>query len=246
MPLIKNAQSARLINSAVVLDLGDLDRQAQRILENAKAKARKTLDEAKEKSDKLIANADAVGHAQGLKRGLEEGREQGRKEGHEQAIAELRPQLQQIVESWTAALEQWEASRSEMLLSAKEDALAFAVAMGEKIIFRTIEVDPSIVEDQLADALALLSQPSAVTITVNPADRDLVEEVLPELMRSADACKHASVSNDPEITRGGCIVRTAGGEVDATIETQLDRIVEAVLPWTREEDHASLAEQTSQ
>ncbi len=234
MPLIKNANSAGLIKSAVVLDLGDLDRQAKRIVEQAREQAKTIRDEAKQKADALVAGADAKGYEQGMQRGLTEGKELGRREGREELLDELRPQLEQLIQSWADALNQWDAQRGEMLLSAREDVLAFAVAMAEKIVFRTIEADDSIIEDQLAESLALLSKPSNVAIRINPQDRDLVEEVLPELLRATTDCRHATITDDPTMTRGGCIVRTIGGEVDATIETQLDRIVEAILPWTCE------------
>jgi flagellar biosynthesis/type III secretory pathway protein FliH len=37
-------------------------------------------------------------------------------------------------------------------------------------------------------------------------------------------------SADPNMSRGGVEVRVAEGGVDATIETQMDRIAEALLP----------------
>jgi len=235
MPLIKHANSKPLMTQATVLDLGDLDRQAKRIVESAREKAQAVLDDAQREAQQMIEQADAIGHEQGFQRGKEEGREQGMREGREQVIAELKPQLEQLCQSWTDALSHWETKRNEMLLAAREDVLAFAVAMGEKIVFRTLEVDCSIIEDQLAEALSLLSQPSSVMISINPQDRTLVEEVLPDLLRNASQCKQAIIRDDEAITRGGCVLSTAGGAVDATIETQLDRIVEAILPWMRDE-----------
>lgn len=220
---------------AAVLDLSDLDRQAKRILDDAREKASRIMQQAQQEAEQLIANADAIGHQQGLERGMAEGREQGRREGHEQVIAELKPRIESLMRSWMDALQQWEAERTEMILSAREDALAFAVAMGEKVIFRTVQVDGTIIEDQLAEALSLLSQPSRVAVTINPRDRALAEEVLPELLRSLGESSHATIRDDPSVTPGGCVLRTAGGEVDATLETQLDRIVHAILPWLSQE-----------
>lgn len=238
MPLIKGANSLPLMKGAAVLDLSDLDRQANRMLDDARDKAQQIVDRAQREAKQLVDGADAAGHQQGLERGLAEGREQGRAEGRQQVIAELKPQLQTLIESWTAALKQWETDRAEMLLSAREDVLAFAVAMGEKIIFRTIEVDGTIIEDQLAEALSMLSRPTSVAVTINPLDRNLVEEVLPDMLRTANDCRHVTIRDDQSITPGGCKVTTAGGEVDATIETQLERIVQAILPWMREDDQA--------
>lgn len=236
MALIKGVNAAALLKGAAVLDLSDLDRQAKRILDDARAKAADILEQAQQEAQRLIGEADTVGYQQGLERGLVEGSEQGQREGRQQVITELKPQLESLAASWTAALKQWEADRQEMLLAAREDVLAFAVAMGEKIIFRTVEVDGTIVEDQLAEALSLLSKPSSVVISISPQDRNLVEEVLPDLLSAVHDCEHVTVRDDPSMTPGGCRVGIAGGEIDATIETQLERIVQTILPWMRQEE----------
>ncbi len=79
-------------------------------------------------------------------------------------------------------------------------------------------------------ALTLMGRPSSVTVTVNPSDRPLIEEVLPALTDRLLASAHAAIEEDAAITPGGCIVRTGRGSIDATIDGQLDRIARALLP----------------
>ena len=38
--------------------------------------------------------------------------------------------------------------------------------------------------------------------------------------------RDATVVPDPHITRGGCVIDTVHGQIDARIEPQIDRIVE--------------------
>jgi flagellar assembly protein FliH len=58
-----------------------------------------------------------------------------------------------------------------------------------------------------------------VTVLVNPSDVELVREALPEL----------DVHEERRVSRGGAVVRTSLGEVDASIETKLARAREAML-----------------
>jgi len=43
-------------------------------------------------------------------------------------------------------------------------------------------------------------------------------------------CEHADLREDVAVGRGGCVVRSARGSIDATIETQLERIAATLLP----------------
>lgn len=232
MALIKNSNANRLMKDAVVLDLGDIQRQADAVLDRARREAERILAEARTEAQQLIDGASEAGHEKGFQQGSETGREQGRRDGREEVIESLKPQFEQLIVNWEKALERWEQDREEMLLSAREDVLAFAFALGQKLTHRIIERDPTVVQDQLAEALSLLIRPSAVTITINPADREHVEEVLNHLVTVCGTCEHAELRDDAGVSRGGCILRTSGGEIDATIDTQLDRIAESLLPWT--------------
>lgn len=230
MPLLKQRRSQQLVKDAVVLDLGDIDRQARELLNQARADAAAILHEAKSEADKLIAEAEGVGRSRGMEQGIADGLAQGREQGRQEIIAELKPQLEQMLESWSAALTQWENDRAEMLQQARGDVLSVALEMGRRITLKTIECDPAIVQSQLAEALAMVCRRTAVAIAINPADRPLIEEVLPELLAKSRTCTDASIRDDPDMQRGGCKVITENGEIDASIQTQLDRIVSALIP----------------
>ena len=106
-------------------------------------------------------------------------------------LEELRERLESLLGGWTAALERWENERGCMHAAARHDVLRFAIELAGRIALRTIEGDPSVVVDQVAEALGLLTRPSAVEISVNPEDRPLVEQVLPELTSRLQQCREA-------------------------------------------------------
>ena len=230
MALIKHAKAERMVKSAIVLDLGDLQLQADRIIDQARQQAEPIVSEAEQRAARIDAIAGEKGHADGQAQGFHEGRAQGRQEGRAEVISELKPRLNEIADRWSAALEQWETDRKEMFLSARSDVLRFALAMAEKVVGRIIEVDPSVIERQLAEALLLISRPTSVVVTINPEDRSVVQMVLDEPLARIGLCEHVQLREDPFLTRGGCLVTTAGGSIDASIETQVRRIAEALLP----------------
>jgi flagellar assembly protein FliH len=226
---MKPGHPGSLLRTAVVLDMGDVEAHAQRVLADAHDRAAAMLDEAERKAAHLTANADHIGHAQGHARGLAEGLESGRREGREQALQEGRAELTQLAQRWNDAIVDWEARRDRLFDEGREDVLRFAFAMGERIVHRMIRADPGIVRDQLIAALKHLSRPTALQVSVHPDDRAVIEAVLPEVASALGRGTHMHLHDDLSIDRGGCVVATAGGYVDASLATQLDRMAEALL-----------------
>ena len=67
-----------------------------------------------------------------------------------------------------------------------------------------------------------------ISLRVNPVQADVVKQQVPEILNLAGLDAKVSVLADEEVTEGGCLVTTANGIVDATIETQLSIIYEAL------------------
>ena len=230
MALIKNSNIGPLTKGASVLDLSDLTRESKHLLRDAEQRAHQVMHDAEERSKKLIDSATDRGFVEGKEQGLIEGREEGREAGRAEAIAQYKPQLEELQAAFIATTERWESDRSNMLLAARQAVLCLALAVAEKVTHRIVETDSTVVGDQLADALSLLSEPSSVTVSIAPQDRPLVESMLPELIEKISSCTHTAIRDDPDMTPGGCTISTGAGVIDATIERQVQRIVDTLLP----------------
>ena len=62
-----------------------------------------------------------------------------------------------------------------------------------------------------------------------PGHRSLMKRAMGRLLEKIDGCSHVELRDDPAVSRGGCIVTTARGRIDATIDRQIDRIVQTLL-----------------
>ena len=235
MAVIKSANTSRLVRNAVVLDLSDLGRQAEVIRAEARAEAEAILAEARVEAERLRAEAAEAGRGEGHAEGLEAGREAGRHEGRDAVRAELAPRMEAVAQAWTAAVDGWEEQRGEMLALARADLIDLALALARRVVHRVIEQDPAVIADQLDEALALVGRGRDVQVRIDPSDRALVEEVLPALVDRLGNAAHVALRDDDTVGAGGCVITTAGGQVDARIETMLDRLAEALQPRGGEE-----------
>lgn len=230
MAIIKSKSATALLTRSSVIDLGDLSRQSNRILEEAQSQASQIIKEAKEEADQLIEGASEKGYAEGKKQGVLAGHEEGLDTGRQEALSQFVPQLEELKTSFSSAIEHWENERHRMYLEAREDVLEFALTMAKKITHRIVQTDPSIAGDQIIEALALLAEPTSVVVSVSPLDRQTIEKMLPDIVQQIANCTHIELQDDPALTQGGCLIKTRQGSINATIERQIERIVESLCP----------------
>lgn len=231
MALIKQAESAPHLRDAIVLDFGDLAASAEEARKKARAQAQSIIDQAATERERLIADAAAVGRAKGLEEGKREGLEKGHAEGRTAALKEYQARLDALNKSWTRALESFQAERRQLWSDAHNDVVRLSLTIAERIIKRALDLDPSIAASQAQAALALLAARASVKLLVNPEDQELIKAAIPGILSSLGASHDIELVPDASVARGGCMLRTpVGGEIDATLSTQIDRIRDVLLP----------------
>jgi flagellar assembly protein FliH len=144
---------------------------------------------------------------------------EGRAQGRELARAEMAGAL----EALHAALGGIEALRDEVAERCERDAVELALALAEHIVAGAIEAAPERIVEVVRGALRRLIDRRRVTIVVNPDDVELVSEQIEALRGELGGIEHATVQADRRVTRGGAVVRTVEGAIDAEISTQFER-----------------------
>jgi flagellar assembly protein FliH len=77
-------------------------------------------------------------------------------------------------------------------------------------------------------ALRCFIERERVQVLVNPDDLGIVRASMDEIAGELGGIEHVEVQEERRIGRGGAIVRTATAQVDAGIDTKLERAREVV------------------
>lgn len=234
MSIVKQQSATPLIRDAIVLDLGDLGRQAARLRAASEAKARQILADARDEARRIIEAAEKQGFGQGRAEGLAQGKEAGKAEGHAAALAAGTTQVKQITERFSAVAREWDEHRIQLDRDARAAVLNFAIKFAHKLTHRVIETDPRVAAEQVAQALSRVLEPTDVIIRVHPDDRPALQDVLPDLLAGMTDLQHVTLHDDEAVGRGGCLLGLRGGEIDASIDTQIKRITELLAPGSSE------------
>jgi flagellar biosynthesis/type III secretory pathway protein FliH len=228
MALVRHAHAHTIARDAIVLDLGDLARQGEALRARAHAEAQQIVANGKAERARLIEGAEAKGYAEGYARGQEEGRALGAEEGRAQAIEDTQTALAPLAEAWRRAIDDFELARSTSRQAAERDLVVLASDVARRVTHQVVSLHAEVVCDQLRHVLALVLDPSVLIVEVHPDDIETSRAILPGLLEGRGA-GDVVIREGHEIARGSVIVRTRGGSIDASIDGQLDRIVEAML-----------------
>jgi flagellar assembly protein FliH len=167
-----------------------------------------TLAAARAEAEELKAAAQAEGFAA----------------GRAEALAALEPALlalQQAAADVTAS----QAAAAEEL---ERRAVELGMALAAKVVAGTLEAEPERVVDAVQGALRGIVERERITVLVNPEDLVLVREAIDGVVAALGGVEHCVVEAERRVARGGCIVRTPVGDVDARVETKLERAHEVV------------------
>ncbi len=161
-----------------------------------------------------------------LREAVREAREAGLAEGRAGAEAELeglRSTLEMVVR------ELW-AQREQLYRDVEEDAVRLALEVARRVVGRIAERERELVEHLATEALRRVSARDRVTLRVNPEDLELVRARREQWLALVEGVEHFEVVEDRRVPRGGALVTTRDGSVDARWTTQLVEIERALSP----------------
>jgi flagellar assembly protein FliH len=164
----------------------------------------------------------------------------GEAEGRAAGLAAARNDAAPAVAAICASVQAISEVRAQVIAELEQDAVEMALRLAEQILAGVLSVQPERVLDVGRNALRHLSDRRRVTLVVNPDDLELVGECVEQLQSELGGIEHLGVQSDRRVARGGAIVRTDSGEIDAGIDTQLARAREIVAAALAREPSADV------
>ena len=166
--------------------------------------------------------------AEEVNRAVEGAHAQGFAEGREAGIAEGRAQIAHAEEALRAAASAIVAERDSVAERVEHAAVSLALRIAEQALHAAVAADPELVLNAVRGALRLVAERERVQVLVNPEDLEAVRAGIGPLAAELGGIDHWDVQAERRVARGGAVVRTAEGEVDASIEAKLDRAREVL------------------
>jgi flagellar assembly protein FliH len=153
----------------------------------------------------------------------EAARAAGHEAGFQAGLAEAQAHMAAGIAALQAAAESVATERERVAGAVEVAAVELALRIAEQAIGAALAAKPETVVDVVRGALRRLVERDRVTILVHPDDLELVRAASEALAAELGGMAHCDVQAERRVARGGAIVRTVEGEVDATLATKLAR-----------------------
>lgn len=178
------------------------------------------------------------GYQQGLEEGRLEGQQQGYQEGYEQGKIQAEKELQDLkarleneyrqkLEELDHLLASLREAISQGVLSLDREVLTLLKLLVQKLFFKEFLRDEGVILRVVREALQEAVEGSRVTIRVHPQEAQILRKTNLRAL-SGKTFPEIRVEADPSIARGGCLLETDFGLVDATLERRWTTLLKAL------------------
>jgi flagellar assembly protein FliH len=160
-----------------------------------------------------LASLEREAFAKGYEQGERAGAEAGAKRA-EAMLRRLSDTIQELADV-----------RRAMIRETERQMVQLAMAIARRVVRREVSIDSELTLTMARVALERLGDSTAVTIRLHPDDFEATCRQREALL----AGSHVTVTPDSAVSRGGCLVQSDFGYVDASVDAQFQELARALL-----------------
>jgi len=166
--------------------------------------------------------------------------EQGRIAGYEQGVADSRKAAEEAADLLRRLTGEIETQMASVWERSREGALKLSLAIATRIIGSAAEAYRPLATELTRKCLTMMRDQAKATIFVNPDDAAQLRSVKSDLLTVAEGIRSLEIMERATVPRGGSVVETDAGQLDARLDEQLKVVESALLPdWSLPESEPS-------
>ena len=198
--------------------------QAQVIKANAEKTAQDVVRQAQDEAQKILSDAHA--EEQTIK---DSARSDGFTAGHDEGFAKGRDEVERLIARMHTILESVMQRREEILSETEQQIVELVVLMTRKVVKVISDNQKSVINNNVLAALKKVKGRGSVTLRVNLEDLKLTTQNTDEFIKRCENIQGITIMEDSTVEKGGCIVETDFGSIDARISSQLAEVENRVM-----------------
>lgn len=216
--IIKNAKDAafeevkRKTDEASVIK-SDAQSQADEIIANAKSEAEKIIQDAHLEEQKIKDDA----------------KQDGFRQGHDDGYSAGESEIERLVERLRKMVEALMLRREEILKETEQQIVELVILMTRKVVKIISETQKTAIMSNILAALKKVKSRGNVILHVNLEDLKLASANADEFIKRVENIQGITVVEDSTVEKGGCVVETDFGAIDARISSQLSELEEKIM-----------------
>jgi flagellar assembly protein FliH len=149
--------------------------------------------------------------------------ERGRRDGESALNGQLIAQRNETLELQRGIFQSLQRTLPQLAHTAETTLIEVALESAKKVI-AGMPVDAALIEATVREALRQTEDTAEISVQMNPEDLALLRTHQSPVLNGLPESGPLKFSTSPEIARGGCLVQTRFGVVDARRETKFEQI----------------------
>ncbi len=147
--------------------------------------------------------------------------ERGRREGERSLGAQLVQQRAEVIELQTGVLSALREALPGVIRECEQALVALALEAAQRIL-SGLPVSSEMIEAAVKEACAQAADSTELHVQLHAEDLALLQKVNSPLLLPQGGREPLHFHTSPHVTRGGCLVQTRFGVIDARRETKLE------------------------
>ncbi len=162
-----------------------------------------------------------------------EARETGYADGFKQGELNAKEEFKPFLETTQNMIQELSGFRKKMYGKVEREMIEMVISLVKKVIHFELSTREDSVQEMIRLAVQSVLDKESMTIKINPKDKEHAESFRPELQHLFGEIKNITFEPQTGIERGGCIIETNFGTVDARMDKlgeQIDKILHLTPP----------------
>ncbi len=221
------AQADKIIKDAENVAFNEVKKQSDQaavIKNTAELNASDVVSKAKAEAEDIIRHAhDEEQHI------FDMAQKDGFSKGHDEGYKVGSAESDRLVERLHKIIDSVQDKRQEILDGTEQQIVDLVLLMTRKIVKVISENQRNVVMSNIVHALRKVKGRGDVLIRVNMAELALTSEHTKEFLQAVENVKNITIVEDSAVDKGGCIIETDFGSIDARISSQLGELEQKIL-----------------
>ena len=203
--------------------------QAAETKQQSEIDAKKLLLDTKQDIEDLKAKTYSLAKSEGFEKGYKEGREKGFRQGYDEAAAEFKAEIGDLIEQFQQAVESVNNAREDAISQVDKMLPDIICAICSELMDYSIDLDIVVIKSMIEKSLENYHNEEWINIYISTAVYSKIRQNKNEFLENVKAIsKGAKIFPCRDFDKSDCVIEFKDQILDISAKTQLEKIKKAL------------------
>jgi flagellar biosynthesis/type III secretory pathway protein FliH len=162
------------------------------------------------------------------KEAYDQGYQDGSKKGYEESFSAFQQEAEAKIEALQRLVQSFENAKTEIFRENEHFLIQLVFRIARLVLLKELQTDKEYIKRLCSEIIERMGVKDNITIRLSPNDIEVLQRLKEDLIRDLPDLKNLSIEASNLVKGGGCIIETQWNAIDASLDTQIERIQNAM------------------